>query len=204
MFPDSKILNCFNCDPMKKILFMALMVSVALISCNQTKEEKTNGDKQEKTQTDPEADVKATTLSVVGQEVPPFSFQTTEGTNYSTEKLEGKIVLLNFFATWCPSCMKEMPALQEKVWEEYKGNDEFFMVSLGREHNMKEMKEFKAEKGYDFHFAPDTARAIYGQFAEKYIPRNVLIDREGKIIYQCAGYKKEDFQQMLELIEQKL
>jgi peroxiredoxin len=191
---------------MKK-LFVFILIPFFLYSCqtNQKKEEesqKQTAEKQEKQ--DPSDDVKATTLTEVGQKVPDFSFRTTEGNEYTMNGLQGKVVLLNFFATWCPSCMDEMPALQQKVWDQYKDNENFFMVSLGREHTMEEMKDFQNKKGYSFRFAPDTGRVIYGQFAEKYIPRNVVVDKEGQIIYQCAGYNKDDFQEMLELIQKEL
>jgi thioredoxin-related protein len=90
------------------------------------------------------------------------------------------------------------------VWEQYKDNEDFFMVSIGREHTMEEMEKFQKDKGYSFNFAPDTGRVIYGQFAEKYIPRNIVVDKNGKIIYQCAGYNEEDFKEMLGIIEEEL
>ena len=66
------------------------------------------------------------------------------------------------------------------------------------------MKEFKREKSYDFHFAPDTGRVIYSKFADKYIPRNVVVDEEGTIVYQNTGYTEEKFQQMMDVIAEEL
>ncbi len=193
---------------MKRILLIALVAPLILFSC--TKSAKDKGQEQEteqkekKSEKEVQADIKATTVTEVGQEVPAFSFTTTEGKSYSMKDLNGKVVLLNFFATWCPTCMKEMPALQKEIWKQYQSSDEFFMVSIGREHSMKEMKEFKQKKPYDFHFAPDTGRVIYNNFAKKYIPRNVLVDKKGEIIYQCTGYKKDEFKKMLSVLEKKL
>jgi peroxiredoxin len=194
---------------MKRILFIALVAPLILLSCSKSTQEKgkeQEKDKKEekKSEKEVQADIKASTVIEEGQEVPGFSFTTTEGKSYSMKDLKGKVVLLNFFATWCPTCMKEMPALQKQVWDKYKSSDEFFMVSIGREHSMKEMNEFKHKKPYDFHFAPDTGRVIYKKFAKKYIPRNVLVDRKGKIIYQCTGYKEDEFKKMLGVLEKKL
>jgi len=186
---------------MKKLILIALIPAL-LFSCK-TQNEKSK-ETEKKQETEEQSDVKASTLTKVGQQVPAFSFETVEGEQYTMSELEGKVVLLNFFATWCPSCMKEMPALQDQVWNQYKDKDDFFMVSVGREHNVQEMKEFQEKKGYTFNFAPDTGRVIYGQFAEKYIPRNVLVDKGGKIIYQCAGFKEKDFNELLGMIEKKL
>ena len=204
-------------------LIYAILISVLFLSCSQNPENKKevdgpqakakqsqpsadqqeNGNEQ-KEERDVEADIKASTLIAEGEAVPEFSFTTTRGKQYSMKGLEGKVVLLNFFATWCPTCMKEMPALQEQVWNRYKNRDDFMLVSIGREQDMQKMKDFKAEKGYGFHFAPDTGRVIYGKFAEKYIPRNVVVNQEGTIVYQGTGYDEQEFGSMLQLIEREL
>jgi len=163
-----------------------------------------NGEEQDGEERDVEADIRASTLIAEGEAVPDFIFTTTRGKQYSMEGLKGKVVLLNFFATWCPTCMKEMPALQEQVWGKYKERDDFMLVSIGREQDMQKMKDFKAEKGYGFHFAPDTGRVIYGLFAEKYIPRNVVVNEQGTIVYQGTGYDEQEFADMLQLIEREL
>jgi len=188
---------------MNKIILLALL-PILILGCQSNKEESGESVKKQQKQKNEEADVQASTLIESGQPVPQFSFETTDGKEYSMAELEGNIVLLNFFATWCPSCMAEMPALQEQVWDKYKDHDNFLMVSLGREHSMKEMKEFQDKKEYTFSFAPDTGRVIYSKFAEKYIPRNVLVDKQGKIIYECTGYDKAEFDKMLSTLEKKL
>jgi len=204
-------------------LTYVILVSVLFLSCSQNLENRkeTNGPqaeaeqnqpsadqqengKEEKEERDLEADIKASTLIAEGEAVPEFSFTTTRGDPYSMKGLEGKVVLLNLFATWCATCMKEMPALQEQVWSRYKNRDDFMLVSIGREQDMQKMKDFKAEKGYGFHFAPDTGRVIYGKFAEKYIPRNVVVNQEGTIVYQGTGYDEQEFRSMLQIIEREL
>lgn len=184
--------------------FYMLLIPVFLLSCAQSAENKDQSNEDKKTEKDVEADIRASTRIEEGEQVPSFSFTTTEGENYSMEGLKGKVVLLNFFATWCPTCMDEMPALQKQVWEKHGENDQFMMVSIGREQNIQKMKEFRSKKGYDFHFAPDTGRVIYGKFAEKYIPRNVVVNPEGTIVYQNTGYDEQEFEQMLNVIAREL
>jgi len=188
---------------MKKFWF-TLMIPVFLLSCAQNADEKdpnsANADKDK----DTEADIQASTLIEADQPVPEFSFTTTAGEQYTMEELNGKVVLLNFFATWCPTCMDEMPALQNEVWKKYKDHEGFMLVSIGREQDMQKMNAFKSEKGYGWPFAPDTGRVIYSKFATKYIPRNVLVDTEGNIAYQNTGYTEEEFRTLLETIEGEL
>lgn len=188
---------------MKRLMVLLLLPAV-LISCNQTNKDEKQTRNNERSEEEVQADIRESTNVKKGQEVPGFTFTTTEGEEYSIQDLQEKVVLLNFFATWCPTCMKEMPALQEQIWEKYGDDKDFFLVSIGREQNMTKMKEFKREKGYDFHFAPDTGRVIYSKFADKYIPRNVVVDEEGTIVYQNTGYTEEKFQQMMDVIAEEL
>jgi len=185
---------------MKKFWF-TLMIPVFLLSCAQNAEEKGQNSAKQDKQKDTDADIRASTLIEADESVPEYSFTTTAGEQYTMEELNGKVVLLNFFATWCPTCMDEMPALQNEVWEKYKDHEAFMLVSIGREQDMQKMKEFKSGKGYDWHFAPDTGRVMYSKFATKYIPRNVLVDPDGTIAYQNTGYTEEEFQILLERIE---
>lgn len=189
-----------------KRIFIFILIPFIWVACtqNQNNQEKQGNNEDKQSQKEVEADIKASTRISEGQKVPEFTFTTTRGKELSTESLRGKVVLYNFFATWCPSCMKEMPALQDQVWKKYGNNEDFFMVSIGREQNMKKMETFKKEKGYDFHFAPDTGRVIYGKFAEKYIPRNVVVNKEGTIVYQNTGYTEEEFQNMMAVIEEEM
>src|SRR5512138_2151457 len=71
------------------------------------------------------------TLTKVGDKSPVASVRTIDGKDI---KLEGQVVVLNFFATWCGPCMSEMPHLQQKLWEplEKKG---LVLVAVGREHS---------------------------------------------------------------------
>ena len=189
-----------------KRIFLFILIPFIWVACtqNQNNQEKQGNNEDKQSQKEVEADIKASTRISEGQKVPEFTFTTTRGKELSTESLRGKVVLYNFFATWCPSCMKEMPALQDQVWKKYGNNEDFFMVSIGREQNMKKMETFKKDKGYDFQFAPDTGRVIYGKFAEKYIPRNVVVNKEGTIVYQNTGYTEEEFQNMMAVIEEEM
>src|SRR5262245_39514144 len=69
------------------------------------------------------------TLVKVGGRAPAFSIQTLDGETLAPDALKGKVVLINFFATWCWPCMIEMPQLQRQVYTQYKDNPGFVMVS---------------------------------------------------------------------------
>ncbi len=184
-------------------LGLALFIGIAVGSCSQqTNKKQDSSEKNGKK--DQAAEIKASTRIKKGEKVPEFSFTTLSGQQYSIDDLKGKVVLINLFATWCPTCQKEMPALENKIWKQYREREDFFMISIGREQNRQKLKDFKDKKGYTFHFAADTARQIYGKFAGKYIPRNIIVDRQGTIVYQATGFDEAKLQEMLQQLGQTL
>lgn len=138
------------------------------------------------------------TKNKVGDVAPAFKALTIDGKTINTTDLKGKVIWVNFFATWCPPCRKELPALQAQVYNKYKDNPDFVLVVLGREHNADELKKFAEENKYVLPFAPDVERKIFSLYAEQSIPRNVIIDKEGKISLQSIGYTEEDFAAIIE------
>mgnify|MGYP006290755979 CR=1 FL=1 len=145
----------------------------------------------------------SSTITGIGQRVPEFSFRTLKGDSLSIEDLRGKLVLLNFFATWCGPCMQEMPRLEKDIWQNYH-EQELVILCIGREHDTEELTEFKAKKNFSMTFVPDPEREIYSKFAEKYIPRNILVDRKGKIVFQEIGFNAEKFKELNRLISKKI
>jgi peroxiredoxin len=144
-----------------------------------------------------------TTLTRIGQQAPNFTVRTIEGGEFELKDLRGRVVLLNFFATWCSPCLNEMPHLELEVWQKYK-NDDFLLIALGREHTKRDLVKFTDVVTFTFPIAPDPKREIYSKFATTYIPRNVLIDKSGAIIYQFVGYSEEEFAKMIVQIEKAL
>ena len=139
----------------------------------------------------------------VGRDVPAFSVSTLEGKEFNVAFLKGKVVLLNFWATWCPPCHAEIPRLQKDVWEKFKGRD-FEMVAIAREQTSQEIKKYGEKNKLTFPMAADPDRAIYAKFAKAGIPRNYVIDPDGKIVYQSYGYSPEDFKKMIGILEKEL
>lgn len=136
------------------------------------------------------------TINKVGDKAPDFVCTTIDGKTIDTKEMRGKVIMINFFATWCPPCKKELPVLQKNVAEKYAGNKNFVLVVLGREHNMDEMNKYAEETGLKLPFAPDVERKIYSLYANVTIPRNVIIDKKGNISYQAIGYSEEEFKKI--------
>jgi len=148
-------------------------------------------------------DYAASTLTKTGQKAPLFSVTTLDGIDFSSKSLKGKVVLLNFFATWCGPCMAELPEVEKEIWSKFQ-LDDLIVLAIGREHNEKELKEWNNKKKFTFYIAPDPDRNIYSKFATKYIPRTYLIDKRGKIVFQSIGFNKEEFDELKRKIDELL
>ncbi|ESU26433.1 Peroxiredoxin [Flavobacterium limnosediminis JC2902] len=139
-----------------------------------------------------------------GQSVPDFSFTDGTGKKISMSDLKGKVVLINFFATWCGPCVQEMPYLQKDIWELLKENKNFALLSFGRGHNAEEISKFSNAKKITLPMYPDKEKIIYTSFATKYIPRNYLIDQNGIVVYSSVGFSTEEFEVLKDKINELL
>ena len=144
------------------------------------------------------------TINKTGDKAPLFSCTTIVGKTIDISELNGKIIMINFFATWCGPCNQELPVLQKDVWEKYKNNTNFVLLVIGREHSEKDLVDFAAKKGLDLPFAPDPKREIYGLYAKNTVPRNIIIGKDGIILMQSSGYTPEDFKELTNLLEKEL
>lgn len=138
-----------------------------------------------------------------GDKVPNFSITSLDGKDISISDLKGKVVLINFFATWCGPCMKELPEVESQLWPKFK-NENFAMISIGREHTKEQLEAFNQKKGFTFPIAPDPKREVYAKFASQYIPRNFIVDKEGEIVWQGVGFSQEELDHMIKVIQENL
>jgi len=145
-----------------------------------------------------------TTITRVGDKAPVFTCRTIDGKTIDISKLQGKIIMINFFATWCGPCLQELPVLQKNIWDKYKGNDNFQLIILGRQHNETEVRKFVESRKFTMPFAPDPERKIYSLYATQFIPRNVIIGKDGRIIFQSMGYAPEEFRKIEDLLAEQL
>ncbi|MBS1639446.1 MAG: TlpA family protein disulfide reductase [Bacteroidetes bacterium] len=141
------------------------------------------------------------TLLSNGTIVPKFNFEIEKGKTINISDYKGKVVLINFFATWCGPCRMELPLLQKEIWEKYQDNEHFALLIFGREEGWQKVIDFKTTNRFTFPMLPDEDKSIYKLFATQYIPRNVLLDEDGKIVYQSIGFNADEFNKMKKIID---
>lgn len=144
------------------------------------------------------------TLVKLGENAPDFTFETAPGKTQKLSDFKGKVVWINFFATWCGPCRKELPHLQEEVYDKYKDNDNFVLIILGREHKWDEVNKFKTEQGFSMPFYPDPERTVFSLYANQNIPRNFIIDKDGKVAYSSIGFEPMEFEKIKEKVKELL
>ncbi|GAA5088924.1 TlpA disulfide reductase family protein [Chryseobacterium ginsengisoli] len=137
------------------------------------------------------------------QPLPKFTVKTENSILKSTD-LKGKIVLINFFATWCDPCMMELPHLQKEIWEKYKDNKKFTLMVIGREHSQDEITTFKAKKGFTLPIYPDEDRSVYKLFAKEYIPRTYIVDKKGNVVFASVSFNEDEFKKMIAKLDELL
>lgn len=127
-----------------------------------------------------------TSIVRIDDSSPLFTTVDTEGNSFVLEQHRGKLVLINFFATWCGPCRNELPHLQE-IWEQHHQNPAFSMIVIGRGEDRETIQKFRSEQSYSLPMAPDPDAEIYSQFASQYIPRTYLVNPDGTIAFASVG-----------------
>lgn len=146
-------------------------------------------------QRDRQARVEAVSLDKIGDPAPSFRIRTVNGAEFAIDELRGKVVLLNFFATWCGPCLQELPHIQE-LWRQYGSRADFALLVIGREESDESVRAFMEKHGYTFPVAADPERSVYSRFAEELIPRTYLVARDGKIHYATTGFNEGELQRL--------
>jgi thiol-disulfide isomerase/thioredoxin len=147
-----------------------------------------------------EQDLLNATLTRVGDVSPLAAVRTIDGKDLN---FHGKIVLLDFFATWCGPCMDEMPVLEKNIQQPFKDAG-LMVVAVGRGHSATELQQFRGKNDYSFFLVADSNKKLFGKFATNAIPRTVLIGKDGKIKFQSVGFRPEEFLALMNVIKAEL
>jgi cytochrome c biogenesis protein CcmG/thiol:disulfide interchange protein DsbE len=149
---------------------------------------------------------------VPGREAPDFSAFALNGDSRSLEDYQGKVLLVNIWATWCPPCKEEMPSLQ-RLYQDI-GNDGFEIVAIsidaplgekdafGREGG--DLSEYARAMGLDFTILHDPSGKVQQTYQTTGVPESFVIDRDGVIIKKVAGATAWDAPENEQLVRRLL
>ena len=131
-----------------------------------------------------------------------FTLEDLEGSAVNLRDFQGKVVLLNFWATWCGPCRYEMPAM-EKLWQKFKEED-FVILAVDLREGKEKASSFIKENGYTFLVLLDSRGRVAHTYGIRAIPTTYLVDPEGRIIGRALGGRNWASEDAFKLIEHLL
>jgi len=140
-------------------------------------------------------------IQVLGQRIDPddFTLPLLGGGNAALSSYRGKVVILNFWATWCPPCRVEMPSM-ETLYQRFNAQGlEILAVDIGE--SASTVQQFIRRAGYTFPVMLDSANRVSSVYGIEAIPTTYIIDREGKIIGRVVGSIMWDNQRVIAAID---
>ncbi|MDR2095670.1 MAG: TlpA family protein disulfide reductase [Treponema sp.] len=124
-----------------------------------------------------------------------FTLPLLDGKNVKLSGLKGKVVFLNFWATWCPPCREEMPSM-EVLYKRYRDKGlEFLAVDIMEK--KEQVSSFMKDFGLSFPAALDSSGDVSGMYGIRGIPTTFIIDRQGRIIVASVGGREWNTPAML-------
>lgn len=141
-----------------------------------------------------------------GDEAPEFTVKLTDGKQVKLSDLRGKLVLLQFTASWCGVCRKEMPFIERDIWQKHKDNPNFVLIGIDRDEPLEKVLGFAENTGVTYPLGLDPGADIYAKYAlrKSGITRNVLIGKDGLIIKRTRLFNQDEFDSLVKTIDNYL
>lgn len=129
-----------------------------------------------------------------------FSFKDQAGVMHHTKELRGKVVFINFWASWCPPCIAEFPSI-EQLYTEFKDHPDVFFLTINQDDDAPAGKAFLEKSGFSVPFYQGA-----GSFPEEIysgaLPTTVVLDKNGAIRYHKAGFANYSSDRFIQQIHQ--
>lgn len=174
---------------MKKILLLSVLFSASLNLWAQT--------------TDTTAKDDRGYIVQVGDMAPDITIEYLDGSKTALSELRGKIVLLQFTASWCSVCRKEIPHLEKEIWQAYK-NKGLVFAGIDLKEPKETVSKFAKTMKISYPLTLDTSGSKFYSFAAEGagVTRNILIDKTGRIVYLTRLYDKAEFNGLKEKVKE--
>lgn len=143
-----------------------------------------------------------TAESLLGARAPDFAQRDINGNYVSVTSLRGKVIVLNFWATWCPPCKKEIPGL-ERMYREYRSQG-LEVVGVSTDSSERGIRDFLKESPLSYRILRDTDGKISRLYGVYSLPTTFIIDRSGIVIKHFIGEQNWDSPKMRTSIESLL
>lgn len=142
----------------------------------------------------------------VGDEAPDITLEFTDGSKKSLKDYRGKVVMLQFTASWCGVCRKEMPHIEKDIWLKHKDNSDFALFGIDLRESKEVTEKFAGDMKITYPLLLDPEGKAFYSFAAQGagVTRNIIIDKQGKIAYLTRLFDEKEFSGMIKKIEELL
>ncbi len=131
-----------------------------------------------------------------------FTLKNLEGNEVTLQDYRGKVVFLNFWATWCGPCRMEMPSM-EKLWQEFK-EEEFVILAIDIRERPEKVMSFVIEESLSFPVLLDETGQLAGAYGIRGIPTTFFLNPEGEIVGKAVGARDWAVENSFELVRELL
>lgn len=138
-----------------------------------------------------------------GDPAPNFTVKMLDGSVVNIADLKGKVVVINFWATWCQPCRAELSRVDSEIVDRF-AKDDLVFIAISRGETRDKVENFRRMTNYKFRMGLDTDSDIFNKFADNSIPRNYIIGRDGRIAGVHMGYSNELFHELISDIDKTL
>jgi len=129
-------------------------------------------------------------LTKIDRQVPAFSLNNIDGETWDQTAFEGKPWVINFWATWCAPCIKELPAFN-RAWETFE-KEGVGLVAINIGEDADGIKAFNEDVPIDFHSLVGDPVKTLGNWSVRTLPTTLIVDPEGNIVYEALGDREWD------------
>lgn len=190
---------------MRKLILL-MTATLALTACKNTDKKSESVASTVSTTTQDTIVYEHEYLVKVGDIAPDFTLSYTDGKPFSLSALRGKVIMLQFTASWCGICRGEMPHIESRIWQPHKENPDFVLVGVDREETREVVEKYTAQLGTTYPMLLDEKGDVFAQYAlrKSGITRNVLIDRDGRIVKLTRRFVEPEFDDLVTTIDSLL
>ena len=138
----------------------------------------------------------------VGDTVPSFSLTDVNGQTYTDQSLLGQTYILQFTASWCSVCRKEMPHLEAEAWQPFRDRN-FTLLGVDLDEPKDKVAAFASQMGVSYPMCPDDNGTVFYSIAapKSGVTRNVVVDSDGRIAMLTRLFDEEEFARMVTLVD---
>lgn len=117
-----------------------------------------------------------------------FAFRDATGTMRTTADLKGKVVFINFWATWCPPCIAEMPSLED-LYQQFRDDDRLIFLFINEDADVQKARAFLQKKSYSLPLMTNTGQ-VPAQIFSGTLPTTLILDKDGNVVFRHEGLAK--------------